>query len=354
MGPFFSEIMKLLGLIASPTDPASRYRLLQYKPYLKSLDIELEARFFLPAKDSSPARWTHPIKKITGIGRWKTWNILQDVNRLPLLLQQFQYDVIWQSRMLLPYLLKADRAINKPVVFDIDDAVWLFENKGRLTKAIAASAEVFAGNEYLADWCSSYSHNVTLVPTTVDISRFFPLNNKDTVFTIGWIGTHSNFKYLELIKDAINQFLRKYDDARFVLISSTQPDFLKFDQDKVVFRQWDAATENDQINEFTTGIMPLADDDWTRGKCGFKLLQYMACSKPVIASPVGVNKKLLAASTGLMATTPAEWLSAFEELYQDRSLCRSLGQNGRRLVEREYNTSQWASNIADRFQSLKK
>lgn len=341
--------MKVLGLIASLNDPSSRYRLLQYKPYLQKQGIELEEKYFYPVKDSSPAPWTNYVKKLTNIGQWRTWNVLQDISRLPLLIQQFQYDLIWQSRMLLPYLIKADKAINKPVVFDIDDAIWLLNGKESVGKALLSSSEVFAGNPFLADWCNKYNKQVSIIPTTVDVQKHFSLNHRPDRFTIGWMGTISNFKYLQIAQEAIEQFLLKYTKARFLVVSSTKPLFFNFDGDRVVFKQWNAEKENELINEFSVGIMPLTDEEWTRGKCGFKLLQYMACGKPVIASPVGINKKLLDAGTGLSATTTREWMKAFEQLQHDDDACKNFGLQGRKLVELEYSTPRWSNFISERF-----
>lgn len=346
-------MMNVLGLIASRRDPASRFRIIQYAPYLKQLDISLTHQYYIPTKDSSPAAWTKGFQRLTTINPWRTWNVLQNISRLPLLAQQYQYDIIWQSRMLLPYLIKADKLINKPVVFDLDDAIWVFENVREIGRAIASAAEVFAGNEYLAQWAGKYNGKVTLVPTTVDVWHFIPKQQPSSPFTIGWIGTASNLNYLHLVKDTIVSFVSTYSDARFVVVSNAVPDFINFDNEKFIFKQWEAKKEVDWINEFTVGIMPLPDDEWTRGKCGAKLLQYMACAKPVIASPVGLNNSLLAHDVGVAARNESEWTWAFEKLYHEPETCKTLGCNGRALVEEAYSTEGWAPLIAERFRLLK-
>lgn len=344
--------MNVLGLIASPADPASRFRILQYGPYLNDLAIDVTPKYHIPTKDSNPAAWTKSLQKITGINPWRTWNILQNISRLPLLFQQFQHDLIWQSRMLLPYLFNGEKLIKKPVVFDLDDAVWVFEKVGPTAKAIAAATELFAGNEYLADWAGRYNRNVTLVPTTVDTRRFQPAPSLHSPFTIGWIGTSSNLKYLHLATAAIKKFLATHGDARFVIVSDAAPDFIKFDGRKFIFKQWNADSEAADINSFSVGIMPLTDDEWTRGKCGAKLLQYMACGVPVVASPVGFNSGLLSHEVGFAASTEQDWAWAFEKVWAEPQAAAALGFNGRTLVERQYNTEAWAAIIAQRFQQL--
>jgi glycosyltransferase involved in cell wall biosynthesis len=347
--------MKVLGLIASPTDPASRFRILQYFPYLEKLGIETDNWYTDPTQDSSPADWTKVIHKYTSINPWRTWDIIQNISRLPLLVSQFGYDMIWQSRLLLPYLFMAEKAIAKPLVFDIDDAIWLIPGtEKRVQRAVAEADEVFAGNAYLAEWCSQWNKKVSYIPGTVDLSRYFPVEKKDGPFTIGWIGTPSNFQYLQLIKEPLEQFLFKYSNTRFVIISNSKPEGFTFDSKKIVFKEWQEMSENEMINEFDVGIMPLQDDAWAKGKCGYKLLQYMACQIPVVASPVGVNIQLLQTGTGLAASASDEWFKAFETLFLDREMATNFGANGRRLIEREYSTATWAPIVAEKFKALQK
>jgi glycosyltransferase involved in cell wall biosynthesis len=346
--------MKVLGLIASPTDPSSRFRILQYFPYLKEKGIEPENWYSVPTKDSSPAEWTKELQKLTSINPWRTWDVVQNIARLPILINQFSYDIIWQSRLLLPYLFSGEKAISKPLVLDIDDAIWLLPGEEkRVERAVAEATEIFAGNDYLAQWCSKWNKKVSLIPTTVDTSLFFPKEKIDDRFTIGWIGTPSNFHYLELVRKPIQDFLFKYYNTRFVVVSNTKPELFAFDDKQVVFKEWRQDSENDLINGFDIGIMPLKDDDWAKGKCGFKLLQYMACQKPTIASPIGTNIKLLRGN-GLSANTSEEWFSAFEQLYRDKEAATTFGKNGRAFVEQQYSTSNWSSSIVEKFNALKK
>lgn len=345
-------MINVLGLIASPLDPSSRFRISQYAPLLLKQDIQLRTRYHYPSKDSSPAPWAHMVKKLTGINQWRIWNVLQDINRLPLIVQQYNYDLIWQSRMLLPYLLQADRVITRPVIFDLDDAIWLTEGKERTGKALAKADMIFVGNDYLADWAGRYNQKLVRIPTTVDTNIFYPIKEKQDQFTIGWIGSPSNFKYLSVIEAPIRTFLERHENARFMIISSEMPAEIKF-SNKVVFSKWNPETENEMINKFSIGIMPLTDDEWTRGKCGFKLIQYMACGKAVVASPVGVNNKLLEPGTGLSANHEKEWLEAFESLFNDEKLRLSMGTAGRELVQENYNAEKWSVRIAGFMKEIK-
>jgi hypothetical protein len=215
--------MKVLGLIASPTDPSSRFRISQYREPLAEMGIELSTRYYRPSKDSSPAPWTYRLKDLTSINEWRIWNTVQDIGRLPLLAEQYNYDLIWQSRLLLPYSLKADRVISKPVVLDIDDAVWMLEGKERTSHALSRAEMVFAGNEFIAEWVRPFNNNVHLVPTVIDTRSFYPEDHGPLPFTIGWIGSPSNFKYLSMVEPVIKNFLSKNAGTRLMIVSSEQP-----------------------------------------------------------------------------------------------------------------------------------
>jgi glycosyltransferase involved in cell wall biosynthesis len=345
--------MKVLGLISSLNDPASRTRIIQYQDYFRESGNELKFPLFFPLKDEDPARWTYSLKKITSINEWRSWNIMKTIARFPLIITQYNYDLIWQSRLILHQHSFVEKLLQKPVIFDYDDAIWLTEGKTKVQQALKLSTMIFAGNDYLAEYASSYNKNIHIIPTTVDTNSLKPTGNKGNYFTLGWIGTKSNFQYLDLIKAPIIEFLSKTKNTRFMVVSSEQPSMFTFDNEKIIFRTWFSANENELVNEFSVGLMPLADDEWTRGKCSYKMLQYMACGKPVIASAVGMNKKIFSEEVvGVEANSQGDWLNGFHTLQHDIAFYQICSLNGRKLAEKSYSCNEWAPRILALFKTI--
>lgn len=339
--------MKILGLIASPLDPASRFRIMQYKKPFSLQNIFMSVKYFIPLRDKNPAPWMHRLKNITGINEWRTADFLKSFTRLPLLLKQNNFDIIWQNRLLLPYHIFFENNYKKPFVFDFDDAIWINEGEKEVVAAISKARMVFTGNEYLAEFAEKYNKNTLIIPTVIDTEILYPTYTLSEKFTIGWIGSKSNFPYLDIIKQTLYDFLSAHKDARLVIISTEKPTSFKFDNNQVIFYPWQPDKENEMINEFSVGIMPLPDNNYTKGKCSYKMLQYMACGKPVIVSPVGMNNKLLSESNiGFAAKTQEDWHKALMAIKTDTHLSQELGKNGTNLVNCNYSVKKYAPIIA--------
>lgn len=343
--------MKILGIISSPADPASRARIIQYKEPLAKEGIQLNPHYFTPLKMADPPPWAYTLKKMSGVSEWRSFDFVKSIGRIPLLFQQTGYDLIWQNRLLQIQHYFWEKKLYKPVIFDFDDSIWMYEGQKQVDRKIAISNMIFAGNDYLADYALKYNRNVKIVPSTINTENLFPLGNVINKFIIGWIGSRSNFQYLELIKPVLLDFLSQQKDAVLIIVSSEQPPQFKFDNQKIIFRKWSAEKENELINTFTVGLMPLTDDEWTRGKCSYKLLQYMACGKPFIASPVGTNIDLLS-ETGLGATSYQQWLDALLLLKNDKATCASMASKGLDLVKEKYSCNTWAPTLLEYFQAV--
>ena len=340
--------MKVLGIITSLTDPAARARILQYIPPLKEDDIDVTPRYFTPGPYSNPEKWAYKINKLTSINEWRLLDIQRKINRIPLFWEQYKYDLIWQNRLILQKNSFCERKISKPKIFDFDDAIWVYDGENNISEAISSSQKVIAGNEYLADFAKKYNENVFIIPSVINTEKLFPYKNKSEKFTIGWIGSVFNFQYLDIIKPAIESFLFKHSDSRLIIISSEPPPNFKFDNLRIIFKYWSDKYENEHINEFSIGLMPLANNEFTKGKCSYKMLQYMACGVPPIVSPVGMNNQILSKNIiGLSANNSEEWVSAFTKLKNDRDFYNTCSVNSRTLVEENYSLKKYAPIVSE-------
>jgi glycosyltransferase involved in cell wall biosynthesis len=199
---------------------------------------------------------------------------------------------------------------------------------------------VIAGNSYLADWLSQYCKNVSIVPTAIDCARFRPRSDprepigpQETFFTIGWTGTSGNFRFLSLIEKALARFLQSTSRGRLRIVADRRPNLPMIPDVQLEFVPWSPDNEASEVARFDVGLMPLADDPWSRGKCSFKMLQYMASGLPVVVSPVGMNAEVLGmGDCGLSATTDDEWLDALCSLRDDAERRAAMGKIARDIV----------------------
>jgi hypothetical protein len=260
------------------------------------------------------------------------------------------FDAIFVQKGFFPGLyagLETAMAHKRPLVLDLDDAVWLPREGGsRLLRVLhreravqemlRRAAAVTAGNEFLADYARRFSRHVSLVPSTVEVARY-PRAAGITV--IGWIGSRTTLSYLKPLAPV---FQRLGIMPR--VIAAGNPDVVGF---PVEFREWRLDTELDELAQLGIGIAPLPDTPWERGKCGVKVLQYMACGLPVVASAVGVHKEIIQPGiNGLLAHSEADWLSHLQRLLAEPSRRQQLGAAARETVAKHYDVSVSAERVA--------
>ncbi len=223
---------------------------------------------------------------------------------------------------------------------------------GKIAAVMRLADTVVVGNSYLGDYARhAGARRVEIIPTVVDLARYpTPLPGGDSaVFTIGWIGSPSTARYLRDIAPALAEVC-KNGWARVCLIGSGPIDLPGV---PVEVLPWCDETEVEEMRRFDVGIMPLPDEPWARGKCGFKLIQYMACGLPVVASPVGVNAEIVEPGiNGWLASTLDEWVSALRKLAVDRDLRIKMGMAGRKKVEEQYCLQVTAPKVVALLQSV--
>jgi glycosyltransferase involved in cell wall biosynthesis len=252
------------------------------------------------------------------------------------------FDAVWLSRQLIIGYPSVEFLIKKPLIYDIDDAVFLTSHlaKKQVEYTSKRAEIIFAGNDYLANYLSKYNSSVYVVPPTVDTELFKPArtslgyleNERDTI-TIGWSGTSSSYKYFYSLEDMFIKLLIKYKKINLVFVSDRFPYELRKLSRFIKFIQWDAQSDVTNIQKFDIGIMPIDDDEWCKGKGAYKMLLYASCRVPVVVSPVGENKRILdSADFGMAPKNIDEWYSAIETLVLDSEVRSEFGIKGRKYV----------------------
>jgi glycosyltransferase involved in cell wall biosynthesis len=350
-----------LSLYPCGTAPDVRFRAEAYGPFLRERGVQVDyASFF------SSEAYTY----VRGGGRMsRTKQFVPGLARaLKNLVKTRQYDVVWLLREAAPIgppILEAiiSRVLRKPLVYDFDDAIWmapgnehpierLLRWRSKTSSIIRASAHVIAGNAFLADYARNFNENTTIIPTSVDTQRRYGhprTHGPIEAPVIGWTGSHSTNAYLERIAPILTE-LRHKEIFRIHIISDRPPacSFPKFS-----FHAWSAKDEIERLLEFDIGIMPLPNTPWEPGKCGLKIVQYMALGIPPVASGVGVNPEIMRHGIdGFICNTDHEWQQALSTLLHDHELRSEMGRNARTRVEERYSIQAHVEELAAIFHGL--
>jgi len=341
----------------SGSGASSRLRFLQYIPYLKTYNINF---LIEPLLDDSYLSDLYHSQKRDKINLLRSY-----FHRLKILLKIKEIDVIWLEKEIFPMLPGIfEGLLSKlkiPYIVDFDDPTFhsydlhksaliriLLKNK--IKKVINNSAVVVAGNDYLAEYArTSGASNIVIIPTVVDLNDYV-LNKKEspnTKFTVGWIGSPYGYKYINIVHPVLERFFLN-NSGRLIVVGSgncTIPNI------PLINKVWQEEKEYEYISEFDVGIMPLEDSPWERGKCGFKLIQYMACALPVIASPVGINNNLIQNKrNGFLCYTHEQWYNALTYLKDNKTEGKQMGMEGRKLVENYYSLQANLPKLLEIFQ----
>jgi glycosyltransferase involved in cell wall biosynthesis len=321
--------VRIAALTGGLSVPSARFRIRQYIPSLKQEGIELEEFSSGFGQYPPKTRWVRPL-----------WALATLAGRLPSIAMTYRYDATLLQREIMSSFVTLEPLTKHPRILDVDDAIFLRRGGGFAKRLAELSDKVICGNSYLAERFKRWNVNVDIVPTAVDTERYQPAS-KDKLaeqpLIIGWIGTSGNFKYLYAIETALQKVMRTYPAVRLTIISDRHPEFRYLAHDRINFTPWSESTEVKAIQSMDIGIMPLDDSPWARGKCSFKLLQYMASGVPVVASPIGMNADVLKLGKfGFGASTEEQWIDGLIALLEDKSIRCKFGAEGRRVVESSF------------------
>ena len=323
--------------------PSSRYRFFQFLPFLEKENFQVTV---------SPLFNEQYIKNLfSGQRKFKPLNpALAYMKRTAKLLFDQNYDLVWMEKEALPWIPAfMEKMLYKksvPFVIDYDDAIFHRHDqhpnplvRGLLSKKIenimACSRVVVVGNRYLAKYAQKAgAPRVEILPTVVDLSKYKVKENFDSsCFKIGWVGSPSTSRHINIASEALKYICLK-NNVEFRAMGALQKDIVAI-PGKLI--PWNAETETMELTRFDVGIMPLPDTPWEKGKCGFKLIQYMAAGLPVIASPVGMNSEIVDHGVnGFLASSTDEWIKYLEILKEDLDLRRTMGAESREKVEKIY------------------
>jgi glycosyltransferase involved in cell wall biosynthesis len=346
----------MLALTPVPEEGAGcRFRIAQYLPHLEAAGIDVTV---------SPFFTTEFFRLVYRRGsalRKTRLFVERAADRIRTMWTRASWDAVFIYREAFPVgpaLIESvlSRTPGVAVIYDFDDAVYL-SNTSEANRAVSAlkwprkvrgiiehSHVVIAGNEYLAEYARQYNRAVLVIPTCVDTARFVPRANAPGagvpvgvpvgVPIVGWIGSPTTALYLLAAAPILQEAARMYEFVLRVCGAGADVSIPGVTVNNV---PWSRDAEVALFNTCDIGIYPLPDDEWARGKCGFKAIQFMACGVPVVAAAVGVNREIIEDGvSGFIATTPSEWVDKLGRLIADPALRWRLGSAGRQTIEARY------------------
>lgn len=340
--------------------PSQRFRFEQYLPYLKEQGFEITMKPFLSNKG-----WNTLYKEGSTFAKILTLSG-SFMRRWGLMFSLSRYDHIFihrEASMVGPAVFEwiIAKVLRKKFIYDFDDAIWLpnysdsnarfqkLKMYKKVNKIMRLASTVTVGNPYLEEYAQKHNENTQVIPTTIDTDNVHNLdgNPDNNVPVIGWTGSHTTMQYLDELIPVLDELSLKID-FKFRVISN-QP--MTVERDYLEFVAWNATTEIQDLAMINIGVMPLSDNEWSRGKCGFKALQYMALGIPAVVSPVGVNTTIINnAENGFICADSNEWKNTLNNLLQDDKLRRSIGQKGKERVLKTYSVEANKKNYLKLFE----
>jgi glycosyltransferase involved in cell wall biosynthesis len=355
---------KIIFLTPYPFDtaPGQRFRYEQYLNILKEQGYKIQISSFL--SESAYRLLYKPgktIQKFLGV----VAGIIRRFATLPIIATA---DFVFVFREVCPvgpplFEWIIAKILRKKIIYDFDDAIWMtdvlcesfFTRMIRWRRKVSCisrwSYKVSCGNDYLCNYARQFNQHVVLNPTTIETELLHnpSIYKKElsTHVTIGWTGSHSTLKYLAEIEEVLRDIEQNIPAIKILIIANQKPQLALRTAE---FIPWQKQTEAVDLLKIDIGIMPLPDDEWTKGKCGFKALQYMAMGIPAVVSPIGVNSIIIDhGKNGFLAKTKENWLNYLSQLISDVELRKTMGKYGREKVIRHYSVRSNSSNFLSLF-----
>jgi len=338
--------------------PSQRFRFEQYLDLLEKEGFETEYHSFLNDKT-----WKTLYKE--GAFLAKAFGIISSfLRRFILLFSIRKFDHIYihrEASIIGPPIFEwiIAKVLRRKYIYDFDDAIWLANYSDsnakfhrlkaywKVKKIMKWAGEISAGNDYLKEYALKYNENVRVIPTTIDLENVHNVVTKQSeTINIGWTGTHTTMAYLDNLIPVLKRLEQKHTFT-FTIISNLEP---TYDLASLKFIQWSKETEIKDLSTFNIGVMPLKEDVWANGKCGFKALQYMALQIPSVVSPVGVNKEIIQnGENGYLCATDEEWENILSSLIENKEQRITIGQNGQKTIENHFSVKSQSDNFLNLF-----
>ncbi len=338
--PALPAAIRVAAFTGGRTISSRRFRVEQYLPHLKTLGIDVTE--YIARFGSWPPADTF---------RRPFWLAATLLDRIPDVAKSHSYDVTLLQREMASTLVTLERWTGRPRVLDLDDAVWL--NRGaesRFPKLLTMCDGVICGNSFISEYVGNFNERTMVLPTAVDTSRFLPSSSRTRSgdkLIIGWSGLSSGFKYLMEIERPLAAVLKTHRNAVLRIVSDARPRFQQLDSSRVEYMPWSPESEVSTIQDMTVGLMPIDDSPWSRGKCSYKMLLYMACGVPVVVSPFGMNREVLSlGGVGFGAQSETEWVDGIGRLLDDGAENERTGRAGREVVEEHFSLQASAPRLA--------
>ncbi|OGL39920.1 MAG: hypothetical protein A3C43_06305 [Candidatus Schekmanbacteria bacterium RIFCSPHIGHO2_02_FULL_38_11] len=350
--------MKVLYLSkTSEIGPSSRYRIYQYIPYLNKHGIHCEVRPLFTETYFRIIEIDNPIIRTI----LKTfYSAYRFFIRLSHIFDVKKFNLVIIEHQIFPYLPAFPeylvKRLNKNMVIEFDDAIYLtFLHRKKMEKNLRNVTGAIVGNKYLAEFARKFNNEVKVIPTVIDTDRYKGKESyKAERITISWVGLSYNLSYLFSLKEVFNILSEKFNISLKIISSKN----LIIEGVDIIFKKWSYEDEVKDLRSADIGIMPLPNNEWTKGKCGAKLLQYMACGLPTVSSPVGVNSEIIKdGENGFLAENNEEWIKKLTLLIEDKNLREKMGEKARKTVEEKYSLEKWADELVNtycHFNSLNK
>ena len=338
--------IKALFLVLHRKDrsPGQRYRHEQYLDYLEENGVSCSLSPLLKTKKEDDFFYGKKIFPKIIVGLKSLYR------RFISVLNANSYDVIYIYRDAFFFGTFFETWLSKKnvkVIYDFDDAIWLkdenpnqgvfnkLKNPSKVATICSLVDRIIVGNEYLKAYASNLNQDVQIIPSTIDFEKYQRGNNSSKSTCIGWTGSFSTIKHFETITPALEIVKKKYgEQVYFKLIGDPTYSNSKL---QITGQKWEASSEAEDLSELDIGLMPLPDNEWTKGKCAMKGLQYMALEISTIMSPVGVNSDIIKdGSNGFLASNTEEWVEKLSLLIEDDELRKKMGKAGKVTVKESF------------------